>query len=300
MISVCIPIYNKDVTGLVRDLYQQCENLDIPFEILLIDDASDIEYKEQNRSLLNLNSVVYEELSVNIGRSAIRNRLASKASYPYLIFMDNDAAVCSGDFIEKYLRQRVAGVVCYGGTAYGSCPSEDYKLRWLFGINREAIWIEKRLECPDRYFSTFNFLIDKRLILLHPFDEKIKDYGYEDVLFHVNLLKNGCRITQIDNPLIHEGLIPNDDFLERSERSVETLNALLEDKTIKPDLENRIKLLQAYRKIKKMKMVSVIAYLFRVFRKGLKNNLLGNNPRLLLFDLYKLGYLCNLKVNKTC
>ncbi|MDU1906099.1 MAG: glycosyltransferase [Dysgonomonas sp.] len=300
MISVCIPIYNRDVTQLVRDLHRQCENLDIPFEILLIDDVSDMKYREKNRTLLELSCVRYEELDTNIGRSAIRNMLASKASYPYLIFIDNDAGICSEDFIEKYIRQRVAGVVCYGGTAYNSCPSDDYKLRWLFGISREAISIKERQKNPDRYFSTFNFMIDKRLVLLYPFDEKLKKYGYEDVFFHINLMKNGCQVTQIDNPLIHEGLISNEEFLERTEISIDVLYSLSENSEIESDLIDNIKLLKTYNNINRMKLVSSVAFLFRSCKMRLKNNLLGKNPRLLFFDLYKLGYLCNLKVNKTC
>jgi len=300
MISVCIPIYNRNVTQLVRDLHHQCENLDIPFEILLIDDVSDMKYQQENRILLELSSVRYEELGANIGRSAIRNMLASKASYPYLIFIDNDAGVCSEDFIEKYIRQRVAGVVCYGGTAYDSCPSDDNKLRWLFGISREAISIKEREKNPGRHFSTFNFMIDKRLVLLYPFDENLKKYGYEDVFFHINLMKNGCQVTQIDNPLIHEGLISNEEFLERTEISIDVLYSLSENSEIESDLIDNIKLLKTYNNIRKMGLVNSVASVFRSCQTILKNNLLGKKPRLLFFDLYKLGYLCNLKVNKTC
>lgn len=300
MISVCIPVYNRDITTLVCDLHRQCESLDIAFEIVLIDDASEIGYKLKNKTLLSLKSVIYEELSENIGRSAIRNMLASKASYPYLIFVDNDAKVCSDDFIEKYIRQRSAGIVCYGGTAYDSCPSDEFKLRWLFGKEREQISLDKRKQNPDSYFSTFNFMIDKRLVLLYPFDEQIKGYGYEDVLFHLKLIKEGFHISQIDNPLIHEGLISNEEFLQKTENAVKNLHFLLQKTESKSELFSHIKLLKTYHKVEKFKLVKVLSCFFSISGKYMKQNLLSKKPRLLFLDLYKLGYLCSLKMNKTC
>lgn len=297
MISICIPIYNKDVTRLVKELHKQADEQDIPFEILLIDDAStELQAKQRNRELLNLHNITYEELPENQGRSAVRNLFVSKASYPYLIFIDNDARVYTSDFVSKYLRQRTPGVICYGGCEYDQVVDDEFRLRWLFGVNREAISIAKRQENPDMYFSTFNFLIDKRVLLLESFNESIKGYGYEDVLFRINVLKQGYHITQLDNPLVHEGLMSGSEFLKNVRFSLEKLLLLLSHTEDKASLVNSIKLLTVYNRIKKMKLVKLVSFLFCTLQKYLIQNLEGKNPRLFLFDLYKLGYICNQEI----
>ena len=51
MLSICIPVYNVDVTKLVSDLHTQIQEINETIEIVLIDDASDIEIKVKNRLL---------------------------------------------------------------------------------------------------------------------------------------------------------------------------------------------------------------------------------------------------------
>ena len=48
MISVCIPVFNFDITQLVADLSRQAEEIGSSVEIILIDDASDEKYKKIN------------------------------------------------------------------------------------------------------------------------------------------------------------------------------------------------------------------------------------------------------------
>lgn len=297
MISICIPIYNNDITKLITDLHFQCEALDCKYEILLIDDASQLDYQIINRDLSKLSNVYYEELSLNISRSAIRNLFPLKASYPYLIYIDNDAEVCTTDYITRYIRLRTAGIICYGGTEYLNYPSHPYYLRWKFGVEREAIPIDKRQQDPDRYFSTFNFMIDKRILLLHPFNEDIHEYGYEDVVFHAEVIKEGYHITQTDNPLVHKGLMSNDDFLKRTNIAIENLNSLEKNKELQIDLSNTVKLLHTQKKIEKYKLTYITSILFRLMKKYFIKNLLGKKPSLFIFDLYKLGYLCTVNIS---
>lgn len=293
MISICIPIYNNDVTTLVTDLYVQCEALDCTYEIILIDDASALNFQVINRKLSEFDSVHYEELASNISRSAIRNLFPQKATYPYLIFIDNDAQLCSPNFISTYLKLRSPGIVSYGGCKYLPCNSAEYRLRWTFGVEREALSIQNRQKKPDKYFSSFNFMIDKRVILLHPFDESIQGYGYEDVVFQTKIIEQGYHITQVNNPLIHIGLISNEDFLARIRTSIENLYLLqrLYQKSL--DLTKTIELLRAMNFIDKFKLVPIVSILFKLVENRFIKNLLGKKPSLFILDLYKLGYLCN-------
>lgn len=292
MISVCIPIYNTDVTKLVTDLHLQCEALDAVYEILLIDDASDWSFQIINRELSKLENIYYEELPVNISRAKIRNLFPQKAAHPYLIYIDNDAQLCSPHYISSYIKMRSPGIICYGGCEYLPCKGNQYSLRWLFGIHREAIPIETRKEHPNQYFSTFNFMIDKRVLLLTPFDESIQEYGYEDVVFHAEIIKQGHHITQVNNPLIHTGIISNDEFLKRTETALENLYLLQKSENNKGDLADIVKLLKTKSKIERLRLTGLASFSFQLLRKSFIKNLLGNKPSLFILDLYKLGYLC--------
>ena len=81
MLSILIPTYNTKIVDLVDDLYSQCENLNIDFEILCYDDGSLSQYKEYNLKITEHKKVIYEEMYTNLGRAKIRNLLASDAKY---------------------------------------------------------------------------------------------------------------------------------------------------------------------------------------------------------------------------
>ncbi|WP_318544866.1 glycosyltransferase family protein [Marixanthotalea marina] len=66
MISICIPIYNFDVTNLVETLSFQLKTLNIFSEIVLIDDASDVSFRELNEKICSEHH--YIKLDKNINR----------------------------------------------------------------------------------------------------------------------------------------------------------------------------------------------------------------------------------------
>ena len=51
MISICIPIYNREMCDTVRLLANQAAQAGMPCEIVCIDDCSDTCYREANRPL---------------------------------------------------------------------------------------------------------------------------------------------------------------------------------------------------------------------------------------------------------
>ena len=99
-LSICIPVYNQDVTSLVHELHRQASRSSCAFEILLMEDGS-TSFLEENSTLGSLESVRYVRLPQNVGRSAIRNRLADEARYEYLIFMDCDVFPQDDSFLER-------------------------------------------------------------------------------------------------------------------------------------------------------------------------------------------------------
>src|ERR1035437_2235981 len=102
MLSILIPTYNYNITRLVADLHQQAVDTDVVFEIIVIEDGSTL-YVKENNAINELYFCRHIVLDENIGRSAVRNKLADEAKYDHLIFIDCDAEVFSIHFIEKYI-----------------------------------------------------------------------------------------------------------------------------------------------------------------------------------------------------
>ena len=85
MYTICLPVYNYDICGLVASLVKQALATNVPYEILLIDDASRSDFVSTNKNILQHKNIRFIGLNKNIGRAAIRNLLAQKAQYEYLI-----------------------------------------------------------------------------------------------------------------------------------------------------------------------------------------------------------------------
>ncbi len=79
MLSVLIPVFNEDIRNLVNDLNNQLVELGFIFEIRVYDDGSHENIRDLNKEIASNDSIIYEELPKNIGRSAIRNKLAKEA-----------------------------------------------------------------------------------------------------------------------------------------------------------------------------------------------------------------------------
>src|SRR5690606_33420534 len=104
MISILIPTYNYNVFPLVENLYQQCERENLEYEILVLDDASpNKKFKEENSKINKLENCSFQVLDENIGRSKIRNLLATRAKFDWLLFLDADTFPSNNNFIQNYL-----------------------------------------------------------------------------------------------------------------------------------------------------------------------------------------------------
>jgi glycosyltransferase involved in cell wall biosynthesis len=295
MLSICIPVYNYDVSRLVRTLHEQLLASEVPFEILLIDDASLPGFRETNQQSLPSNTS-YSQLDRNIGRSKIRNLLAQKAQYPYLLFMDCDSAIPSSAYISRYLPVCQPGGICYGGCIYEKEVTDDsFSLRWKYGRRRESRSAAQREKHPNTGFRTNNFLIDKDIFNTIMFNEEITEYGHEDTFFGLEMEENGITVQHIDNPLIHLGLEDNQTFLKKTESSLANLVRIehfLKDKNIRST--NYFQIIRTKNILKKFHLQKITAFLFKIFRSALTQNLCGKNPNLLLFDFYRLGFFCNI------
>jgi glycosyltransferase involved in cell wall biosynthesis len=226
MLSILIPIYNFDCNVLVQSLATQCQSANIQYEILCLDDASASTFQAANASIAKISTQVkYEVLHTNLGRAAIRNVLARRAKYDFLLFLDCDAKVVHSKYIESYLNTITEDKVICGGRVYAasSPTSKAFLLHWQYGKKREQVKAIIRNMQPYQSFMTSNFLIPKHILLAHPFEETLKQYGHEDTLFGLNLQRNGIPLEHIDNPLEHLGLEPIETFLQKQYQAIENL-----------------------------------------------------------------------------
>lgn len=288
MLSILIPVYNYDLRPLVRDLLVEVPLLSVPVEIILLDDGSELRFREKNRELLTWNGVIYEELPQNVGRARIRNLLAQKARYDYLLFMDADSRVVLPDYLRNYLQHLEVNTVICGGRVYQEQPPADeiFHLHWKVGKNREESTAARRQQKPYLAFMTNNYLLPKSLQLSIPFEERLRQYGHEDTLLGWQLRKAGIRMLHINNPLEHIGLEKDSIFLEKIKKSIQNLLIL---KKIHPGMQTR--LLQVARLAR---VTGLDRFFLPVFRRKADQwlaQLKQAQPNLLFFDLWKLGVL---------
>ena len=290
-LSICIPVYNQDVTSLVHELHRQASRSSCAFEILLMEDGS-TSFLEENSTLGSLESVRYVRLQQNVGRSAIRNRLADEARYEYLIFMDCDVFPQDDSFLERYIRMEGHDVVM-GGYRYGEQPTSDkHILRWKYGKEREERSAAERSVRPNDSFSTFNFMIKKALLERLRFDESLKGYGHEDTLFGLSLKREEISVTHIDNALSHLNYDTSDVFLQKSLNAVANLWLICQRRGYAEDLAESIRILRCFRRIDRFGLPTLFAKIYPLVRSSCEKKLLGKHPSLFIFDLYRLIYLC--------
>lgn len=294
MLSILIPTFNYNIVKLVKDLHQQALEQYIDFEIIVMEDGS-TQFLVENKEIEKFRNCKYIVLDNNIGRSAIRNKLSDTANFEHLLFMDCDAEVCSPYFIERYLTFCNEECIVIGGTAYDSKEhNRDFSLRLKYGRMREARDFIYR---NKNNFATFNFLLSKSIFNKVRFDETIRGYGHEDMLFGHQIHQLGYKFIQIDNPLIHKGLDDNMTFIKKTEEATENLFLLYKTGNY-PFLANESKLLTSLLKLQNLKIVSLFSLLFHFLQNTLRGMLCRKYPSLILFDLYKLLYLSKISHSK--
>lgn len=285
MLSILIPIYNYNVVELVTELHRQAEHLDIPVEILAFDDGSEGKWKALNRRLKDVPGVHYRELERNKGRAAIRNYLARRANYDFLLFLDCDSGIVKDDFLATYLEYLPENPLVYGGRVYRDEPPQNPKLyfHWYYGRYREQMDVKTRSARPWHSFMTNNFVIRKDLFERILFDERLTQYGHEDTLFGMELARRQVPVLHIDNAVEHLGLEPVEVFLRKTDQAIENLIFLRQTgRRVDTRLMNTVE------KVERWKMTGIVRGVLSLVMPAIKKNLAGKHIQLKAFDLYKL------------
>lgn len=285
-LSILIPTYNDECVTLVDDLRQQAEQSGIVFEILVGDDGStDAEVIEKNRKICKWPHCHYLIQIQNIGRAAIRNFLAKEAHYDWLLFIDSDMSIVRPDYLSRYLTMEQADVVDGGVSIVGDAAILKGNLRFKYEkASEQEHTTEIRQKHPYQDFHTANFLIRRDLMLAHPFDERFRYYGYEDVLFGKQLRADHIAITHLDNPMGFCTFESNPDFVAKTEEGLRTLHQF------RNELRGYSRLLTLVEGIHIPLILSLIRFFHRLFGGLIRRNLCSHYPNLRLFSLYKLGY----------
>jgi len=287
MLSILIPIYNRNVTKLVDGIQKQCQKAKIDYEIICFDDLSEEKYKKENIVLSNYFKVNYTELSKNLGRAKIRNWLAKSASYETILFLDCDSKVVDRKFISNYLPYVNKSAIVSGGRVYSKKPPRAYTkyLHWLYGTHKESKVAKFRNKQPIKYFHSNNFMAPRQIILDHPFDEALSTYGYEDLLYAQLLSDSGVDILHIDNPIEHLGLEKNKVFLEKSKTAIDNLLYLkYQNKPIPTNIE------KVANQIYDFGLYDDFIHYYNKRKERIEDNLMSKTPTLRSLDSYKLYY----------
>ena len=294
MLSILIPTYNYSALILVNELYNQCENVGIKYEIIVQDDASKSELNLENEKINSIKNCFFYVNEENLGRGKNRNSLFEKSKFDWILFLDSDTMPVLDNFITNYIASSLNYKVVFGGLQYqAEKPEKSQLLRWVYGKKREALTLNERLKNPNKTALTSNFLIQRTIFLSHKFDNEITKYGYEDYLFFLNLEKKDISVHHIENPVIHLGLESSEEFLDKTKVALENLNHLNSSRLLY-FRDNRI--LSIYAKIKKIKLVIFFSFIYSNFSFLLRKNLTSSNPSLFIFDVYRLGYFCKINL----
>ena len=294
MLSVCIPVYNRDVRPLVATLQHQAGNANEEVEIIVIDDHSEERYHIDN--LILAQDVTYIRLDENIGRSRIRNLFRQYARGRYLLFLDCDVTITNDTFLQNYIDAYNAcgksDIVINGGKVYLPTDNPRCRLKMHYAQRCECLPVSLRAQHPYRSFITTNFLISRSAFDLVQFDETLHGYGHEDTLFGYRLRQQGVTIRHVGNPVTVADVDDDETFMVKTEESIGTLaviyfDILKRDKSFAAD----VRLLASYELLSRFCLVRPMRLLFRPMRRRLRHILTHGVANIWMFNFYKLGLL---------
>jgi len=295
MISILIPTYNYNVYPLVREIHKQASKTNLPFEILVYDDASTQDFNLE-KLLAELDNVSYKKYTDNLGRVPMLKELVQNAKYNLLLTMDADVFPKDPFFFIKLIKQteKIDADLYYGGTGVAQQPpSKEKLLRWKFGKERESPSLTYRKQHPYDTIVCQSTLVKKQIF--QPLIDELmvaKDYYGLDIFYSYLLKKYNKKVEHYDNKVVHLGIDDNASFLEKSKKAVETYRFLYQNNLVD---QNHIKLVRLAEKYAPYGLCFLTKIINTLLGKPIRKNLLSTKPSLFLLDMYKLIYYCSIR-----
>jgi glycosyltransferase involved in cell wall biosynthesis len=295
MISVLIPVYNYNISSLLKELHSQLELANIRYEIICLDDFSDYSISSINLDTAKLTNTKYLKSEVNNGIAITRQKLVKKASYDWVILLDADTRI-NKNFISSYLGHISNEYdFVFGGFKYDETPPLNEKLlRWTYGKKCEAISARLRNKNPYKVTIGANLLVHRESFLNLGLDNIGNNYAM-DYFFGSKLKTIGAKVFHIDNQVFHLGIENSSTYLQKKERAVNTLLMLYKQEKIAIHSND---LLRAFIFLRKVGLNYLFSFWFNSFRKKLTANLTGKRPSIMLLQLYKISYMCSIDLKK--
>lgn len=291
-LSILIPTYNFVCRRLVECIKRQADLIKESFpnsfryEIIIAEDGSfDMDTIKENKAIESLENCKHIIYTVNEGRAVIRNKLARLSKFRWLLFIDSDMTIDNESFLLYYLKTSSDTVIDGGVKIKDDKHFLRNNLRFIYEKSAEHYHTaQMRRKTPYSHFHTANFMILREVMLKFPFDERFKNYGYEDILLGKTLNENNLKISHIENPVSFEVFESNELFVQKTEEGLNTLYYF------RNELSGYSKLLDIANKLEKTGLKKIIVFVHKILRTTERKNIAGNKPSLLIFKLYKIGF----------
>ncbi len=217
-LSILIPFYKDDPTPLATALNPLIGS-DRTIEILLFDDGmpdADLNADVQRTLKAMTAPARLITSNTNIGRSAGRNLLASKARGEWLLFLDADMQPGDDGFLAAYLERIAADDfdAAFGGYVTDRPKDPAYDLHAALSSASDHSDVDHRASVGATAFCSSNLLVRKTVMFKVPFDTGFKGWGWEDIDWAVSAARHFTLI-HLDNAARHGGLQRAETLLDK-------------------------------------------------------------------------------------
>ena len=248
MIDIIIPAYNatKTIEKTLMSIYLQ--EIDVPYKVTIVDDASTTSYDDILNRYNNLLTINYIKLEKNSGPGIARQNGIDNTNYPYIIFIDSDDLFYSVESLNKLYKNIDKGYDIVTGLEW---TEEDNNVIQNNGNIHAKIYRRKFLEDnnikfndsryhEDNYFNNYVLLSNAKNKIINDIfyiysnnkdslTKKIKFNEYELYLLNMNQLLNN-EIKNIEQLI--EYLYTKIIYLKRLKNSIKEDEQILLNKWI--------------------------------------------------------------------
>lgn len=295
-VSILIPVYNDDATRLVHSLSEQAQVIfGLSYEIVIYDDGSTVRQSIiVNKALEKLPYCRYMYVAHHPCRAAMRNDLHRQGKYAWHLMVDARLSLVYDDFLMRYLE---SGVGIHEVVCGGICVDGGNQMQKLFRQNLRFRYEKheeqnhscvRRARHPYQSFRTTNFFYHTSVLEQAPYDERIKGYGYEDVLLGKALKEKGIKVNHVNNPVAYTEFEDNERYLRKMEEAMRTLHQFEGELYGYSPLLKIQSILGRFHLLPLVRLYHALAYRWE------QKILCGHSPSLVLLKLYKLGYYVSL------
>lgn len=291
-LTILIPTFNDSARALVTELSRQAALISgLRYEIYVVDDGSTDERAiEENVSVNALPYCHFAQTPHHDCRSAMRNAMARFGQYEWCLMVDARLTSCDASFLHRYLESPVpVGGVAVGGVIVDGEANEQRltreNLRFRYERHEQKRHsLTARRQQPYRSLRTTNFFFHRSVLQRVPYDERVKGYGYEDVLLGKALQTASIPILHIENPVAYTSFESNEAYINKVEEAMRTLSLF------QKDLSGYSPLLSLAHGLTRWHLSLLVRLFHRVFGKMEKRLLTSRRPSLFVLKLYKLGF----------